>query len=159
MQTTAVRDIIEGEEEGKRPRRQDACPPLHTVSREGRTIETEDNRTSVNRTIVQYNDNLAADVAAKKLLAHASILAYILKDCCTEFKSLQLSDIANYSIGANAEVGITPVHPNESEDASSSQMLDGNRKVLTESEESSEKNAPTLKFDILFTVNFPHLIN
>lgn len=59
------------------------------------------------------NDGAALDASCKRLLANKAILAWILKECVTEYKDYSVDEIMNKYIEGDPQISENPVHRDE----------------------------------------------
>lgn len=72
------------------------------------------------------SDITRLDRSAKKLMSQKVLLAWLLKNCTEEFKSLAISDIMNYCIEGTPGIINEMVHAHDSNSGSDSAPVGGN---------------------------------
>ena len=96
--------------------------------------------TSLSNSIDNSGSDARYDVNCKKLLSHREILAWILKECVSEYKDYDIDTIMN-CIGKDISVSKEPVHQFE--------------RIIGENTEDNNEGGNTVKYDIKFTAVTP----
>lgn len=96
--------------------------------------------TSLSNSINTIGDDASYDDACKRLLSHKEVLARILKECVSEYKSYDIETIKN-CIGKDISVSKEAVHQFE--------------RVVNENTEDGTVTEGLIKFDIKFTAITP----
>jgi len=96
--------------------------------------------TSLSNSIDNSGSDARYDVNCKKLLSHREILAWILKECLSEYKDYDIDTIMS-CIGKDISVSKEPVHQFE--------------RIIGENTDDSNEGGNTVKYDIKFTAITP----
>lgn len=102
--------------------------------------EVKYKNTSLSNSINTIGDDASYDDACKRLLSHKEVLARILKECVSEYKSYDIETIKN-CIGKDVSVSKEAVHQFE--------------RVVNENTEDGTVTEGLIKFDIKFTAITP----
>lgn len=102
--------------------------------------EVKYKNTSLSNSINTIGDDASYDDACKRLLSHKEVLARILKECVSEYKSYDIETIKN-CIGKDISVSKEAVHQFE--------------RVVNENTEDGTVTEGLIKFDIKFTAITP----
>ena len=102
--------------------------------------EVKYKNTSLSNSINTIGDDASYDDACKRLLSHKEVLARILKECVSEYKSYDIETIKN-CIGKDISISKEAVHQFE--------------RVVNENTEDGTVTEGLIKFDIKFTAITP----
>lgn len=110
---------------------------LNQGLRKGKAMNTE-----LSRNIDAARERAAYDAACKSLLSNKIILAWILKECVSEYKGYSAEDIAEKYIEGTPEISSSAVHP-------------GGEKITGLNTIDSSVNEGEIAYDILFSSLIP----
>jgi len=102
--------------------------------------EVKYKNTSLSNSINTIGDDASYDDACKRLLSHKEVLARILKECVSEYKSYDIETIKN-CIGKDISISKEAIHQFE--------------RVVNENTEDGSVTEGLIKFDIKFTAITP----
>ena len=111
--------------------------------------------TGVAATLRLAEQKAAYDAACKRLLSHKPILAQILKGCVKEFADCSVQDIAEKYIEGEAEIGETPVFPDETNVDSAAADMAAQHRIHGDNTEDASMHEGTVRFDIRFRATAP----
>lgn len=104
----------------------------------------------LSRVISQTDANSQYDEACKRILANKIILAWILKSCVEEFANFDVNDIAEYYIEGMPQISTVGVHPDETNQKVSDEV------VIEMGNENTTLTEGTVKYDIQFWASVPN---